>query len=215
MPSRASHGARRDSRQPTADQDRYQSDRAAVGLHPRPVQLRAGQHRAGGRQEFTLFNSGEAATGPLTVMVMVSGSAAFTVTSDGCIGTSLGPGQRGLVTVRFAPPSAGPATTTMMAASQEPAAATDGAQRHRSGFRLARPHQVAASRACQAGPRQCGLSRAFGGRGANSFSAWPTPRMGRACHVEQPYLDQHGGVIPLMSSWLRLPSRRPGTTQTG
>ena len=33
-------------------------------------------------QEFTLFNSGEAATGPLTVTV--SGSAAFTVTSDTC-----------------------------------------------------------------------------------------------------------------------------------
>jgi hypothetical protein len=71
-------------------------------------------------QEFTLFNSGEAATGPLTVTV--SGSAAFTVTSDTCTSASLAPGQRCLVTARFTPASAGPATATLIAASQEPTA---------------------------------------------------------------------------------------------
>ena len=75
-------------------------------------------------QEFTLFNSGEAATGPLAVTV--SGSAEFTITSDTCTSTSLGPGQRCLVTVRFTPASAAPATATLIAASQEPtASATD------------------------------------------------------------------------------------------
>jgi hypothetical protein len=99
---------------------------AAPQLAFTPAPFSYGQVSTGqaATQEFTLFNSGETATGPLTVTV--SGSAAFTVTSDTCTGTSLGPGQPCLVTVRFAPPSAGPAAATLMTASQDPAAtATD------------------------------------------------------------------------------------------
>jgi hypothetical protein len=99
---------------------------AAPQLAFTPAPFSYGQVSTGqaATQEFTLFNSGETATGPLTVTV--SGSAAFTVTSDTCTGTSLGPGQPCLVTVRFAPPSAGPAAGTLMTASQDPGAtATD------------------------------------------------------------------------------------------
>jgi hypothetical protein len=114
-------------------------------------------------QQFTLFSSGEAATGLLTVTV--SGSAAFAVTSDTCTGTSLGPGQRCLVTVRFAPSSAGPVTATLMTASQEPAATPP--------MRSAAPEWVRLAGAATASSRQ--RAAVPPARQGTVRRAWPVP----------------------------------------
>ena len=75
-------------------------------------------------QTFTLANSGGTATGALTDTL--TGAAAFTVTGDTCTGTSLAPGVTCMVTVRFAPASMATGTTTLTAASVNPAVtATD------------------------------------------------------------------------------------------
>ena len=99
---------------------------AAADLSFSPVPYDYGSVSPGqtATQAFTLANSGQAATGPLTVTV--PGSAAFTATSDACTGSSLAPGQTCQVTVGFAPASTGGVTATLTAASQAPAAtATD------------------------------------------------------------------------------------------
>ena len=99
---------------------------AAADLSFSPVPYDYGSVSPGqtATQLFTLANSGQAATGPLTVTV--PGSAAFTTTSDACTGSSLAPGQSCQVTVKFAPASTGAVTATLTAASQAPAAtATD------------------------------------------------------------------------------------------
>jgi hypothetical protein len=64
-------------------------------------------------QSFTLTNTGGSASAALTVSL--SGPGTFTVTSDGCTGTSLGPMKSCMVTIRYAPTAAGvsdPATLT-------------------------------------------------------------------------------------------------------
>ena len=74
-------------------------------------------------QTFTLTNSGQAATGPLTVTL--TDPAAFAVTADACSAVSLGPGQTCSITVRFTS-AAGAMTATLTAASTDPVAiATD------------------------------------------------------------------------------------------
>jgi hypothetical protein len=72
-------------------------------------------------QTFMLTNSGGSATGML--MVALSGSAAFTKTSDACTGTSLGPGKSCTVTVEFAPADTGKSGTgTLTATGRKPPA---------------------------------------------------------------------------------------------
>jgi uncharacterized repeat protein (TIGR01451 family) len=73
-------------------------------------------------QQFTLTNSGGSATGALTVKVSPS-PGPFTITADGCTGTSLGPTKSCKVTVKYTPGS-GSDTGTLSASSPKPAAAT-------------------------------------------------------------------------------------------
>jgi HYDIN/CFA65/VesB family protein len=54
---------------------------------------------------FTLMNSGGSATAMLTVSL--TGSSAFSITSDGCTGTSLGPNKSCTVTIEYAPSTGG------------------------------------------------------------------------------------------------------------
>ncbi len=73
-------------------------------------------------QTFTLANSGDSASG--TVTITLTGAAAFTITADQCTGTSLGPRKSCTVAVRFAPTSAGTVTATLTATGEH-ATATD------------------------------------------------------------------------------------------
>ena len=74
-------------------------------------------------QVFTLTNSGGKASGALKLSV--SGSGAFSITSDRCQGRSLGPGKSCTVAVKFAPAGAGPETATLTATGvKRPVAAT-------------------------------------------------------------------------------------------
>lgn len=68
-------------------------------------------------QTFTLTNIGDAATAGLALTL--SGSAAFTITEDGCSGRSLGPQRLCTVSIRFAPLAAGSATATLTATSPQ------------------------------------------------------------------------------------------------
>ena len=75
-------------------------------------------------QVFTLKNTGGSASADLAVTV--PGSAAFTVTADGCSGTSLGPRKSCTVTVQFKPAAAGSVSATLTANGKKSAAtATD------------------------------------------------------------------------------------------
>src|SRR5205823_1785258 len=70
-------------------------------------------------QTFTLTNSGGSAPGALTITF--SGSAAFSITSDACTGTSLGPRKSCAVTVEYAPTAAGASdTATLTATGKKP-----------------------------------------------------------------------------------------------
>ena len=64
-------------------------------------------------QLFTLTNNGGSASAALTVSI--SGSPMFTVTSDACSGTSLGPGRSCGVVVQFDATSSGQLTATLTA----------------------------------------------------------------------------------------------------
>jgi hypothetical protein len=89
---------------------------AVLAFHPAPYdygQVRVGQRAA---ETFTLVNTGGRASGALTVTV--SGSAAFTITAGTCR-SSLGPGKKCTVRVRFAPARAGAVTGTLRAASKK------------------------------------------------------------------------------------------------
>jgi hypothetical protein len=66
-------------------------------------------------QTFTLTNSGGSATGMLSVSL--SGSLAFSITSDGCTGTALGKGRSCTVTVQYAPTTAGQSDSATLTAS--------------------------------------------------------------------------------------------------
>jgi hypothetical protein len=74
-------------------------------------------------QVFTLTNSGGKASGALKLSL--SGSGAFSITSDRCRGRSLGPSKSCTVAVKFAPAGAGPVTATLTATGvKRPVAAT-------------------------------------------------------------------------------------------
>ena len=75
-------------------------------------------------QTFTLRNSGGKATSALKVTL--TGSSAFSVTADGCTGTSLGPRKICSVTVQYEPTAAGSTDSATLAASSKkpPATAT-------------------------------------------------------------------------------------------
>jgi len=73
-----------------------------------------------GSQDFTLSNSGGSASGALTIEL--SGSAAFSITSDGCTDTSLGPAKSCSVTVEYAPTTGGQSdAATLTASGKKPA----------------------------------------------------------------------------------------------
>src|SRR5206468_10309140 len=66
-------------------------------------------------QTFTLTNSGGSATAMLTVVL--SPLAAFSMTSDACTGTSLGPNKSCAVVVQYAPSTAGQSDSATLSAS--------------------------------------------------------------------------------------------------
>src|SRR3984957_10263243 len=99
---------------------------AAPALSFTPAPFDYGQVGAGqaGSRTLPQANSGGTATGALTGTL--TGAAAFTVTADTCAGISLAAGGTCTVTVRFAPSSVATDTTTLTAASVNPAVtATD------------------------------------------------------------------------------------------
>jgi sugar lactone lactonase YvrE len=86
-------------------------------------------------QLFILTNSGGSASAALTVSI--SGSPMFTVTSDACSATSLGPGKSCGVVVQFGPTSSGQVNATLSADGRKPSATASitlsgngGASRH-------------------------------------------------------------------------------------
>ena len=86
-------------------------------------------------QLFTLTNNGGSASAALTISL--SGSPTFTVTSDGCSATSLGPRKSCGVVVQFTPTNSGQVTATLTANGRKPEAianltliGSSGATRH-------------------------------------------------------------------------------------
>ncbi len=86
-------------------------------------------------QLFTLTNNGGSASAALTISL--SGSPSFTVISDGCSATSLGPRKSCGVVVQFAPTNSGQVTATLTANGRKPEAianltliGSSGATRH-------------------------------------------------------------------------------------
>src|SRR3954468_7880176 len=73
-------------------------------------------------QAFTLGNSGGSASAALKIAL--SGSDAFSITSDACTGTSLGPKKSCAVTVEYAPTAAGQTDTATFTATGKKAGAT-------------------------------------------------------------------------------------------
>jgi outer membrane protein assembly factor BamB len=71
-------------------------------------------------QTFTLKNSGGSATSALTIAL--TGSSAFTKTSDSCMATSLGPNKTCTVIVRYAPSTGNGDSATLTATGKKPAA---------------------------------------------------------------------------------------------
>jgi hypothetical protein len=75
-------------------------------------------------QTFALTNSGGTGSGALTISV--SGSTAFSITSDACTGTALGKGKSCAVTVEYAPSTAGQSETATLSASGKKSGAKAG-----------------------------------------------------------------------------------------
>ena len=71
---------------------------------------------------FTLTNTGGKATGRLRITL--SGPSAFTITQDGCNGTSLGPNKSCTDTIEYAPTNSGQRTTATLSASGKSASAS-------------------------------------------------------------------------------------------
>jgi hypothetical protein len=71
---------------------------------------------------FTLTNAGGKATGPLRITL--SGSAAFTISSNRCTGGSLGPNKSCTVPVVYAPKSSGQSESATLTASGKSASAS-------------------------------------------------------------------------------------------
>jgi len=72
-------------------------------------------------QAFTLTNTGGSATARLSISL--SGSEAFSITSDACTGTSIGKRKSCAVTVEYAPTTVGQSDTATLSASGKKAAA--------------------------------------------------------------------------------------------
>jgi hypothetical protein len=72
-------------------------------------------------ETFTLRNSGGSGSSVLTIAL--SGSSDFTITSDTCTGTSLGPNKTCTVTVQYAPTVAGQTDTATLTATSNKHAA--------------------------------------------------------------------------------------------
>jgi hypothetical protein len=68
-------------------------------------------------ETFTLMNSGGSATGALTISLSGPGAAAFTITSDTCSATSLGPKKRCAVMVTYTATSSGNSDTATLTAT--------------------------------------------------------------------------------------------------
>lgn len=68
-------------------------------------------------KDFTLTNTGESATGVLTLTTFPSGP--FTISADGCTGVSLGPDKSCKVTVQYAPLTAGTDRASLTAVSKK------------------------------------------------------------------------------------------------
>ena len=73
-------------------------------------------------QTFTLTNTGDKASGAITITL--PGSAAFTTTADTCTGRSLGPGKSCSITVQYAPASNAENDTATLTATSAKASAT-------------------------------------------------------------------------------------------
>jgi hypothetical protein len=71
---------------------------------------------------FTLTNAGGMASG--TLAITLSGPSAFTITKDGCTGTSLGPKKSCTVTAKYAPTSSGENASASLSATGENASAS-------------------------------------------------------------------------------------------
>jgi hypothetical protein len=69
-------------------------------------------------QTFTLTNTGKSATGTLAAVALTSGTA-FSITSDGCSGLSLGPNKFCQVTVQYAPTMNGEIDSATLTATGE------------------------------------------------------------------------------------------------
>ena len=88
---------------------------AQLVLSPSPFGFGPVTTGQSGSQNFVLKNVGSGQ--PTSALkVTVSGSSAFTITSDGCSGTNLRAGESCTVTVQFAPGSTGDAAATLTAA---------------------------------------------------------------------------------------------------
>jgi hypothetical protein len=76
-------------------------------------------------QTFTLTNSGRSATGTLAAVALTNTSGtAFSITSDGCSGLSLGPRKFCQVTVEYAPTTSGESDSATLTAIGERASAS-------------------------------------------------------------------------------------------
>jgi hypothetical protein len=76
-------------------------------------------------QTFTLTNSGRSATGTLAAVALTNTSGtAFSITSDGCSGLSLGPKKFCQVTVEYAPTTSGESDSATLTAIGEHASAS-------------------------------------------------------------------------------------------
>ena len=76
-------------------------------------------------QTFTLTNTGKSATGTLAAVALTNTSGtAFSITSEGCSGLSLGPNKSCQVTVQYAPTTNGESDSATLTATGEHASAS-------------------------------------------------------------------------------------------
>ena len=93
----------------------------AIAFNPSPNDYGTIDANTTASQTFTLRNSGGKATSALKVTL--TGSSAFSITADGCTGTSIGPRKTCNVTVQYEPTALGSAdSATLTASSKKPLA---------------------------------------------------------------------------------------------
>ncbi|MCC7000326.1 MAG: choice-of-anchor D domain-containing protein [Deltaproteobacteria bacterium] len=105
-----------------------------LGLRPGLLALAPGMNDFGGvvtgtssaLQTFTASNSGQVATGAITVALSGTGAARFSIVSNGCMGVMLAPAATCAMTVRFSPTAAG-VVNAMLAVSASPGGAATSA----------------------------------------------------------------------------------------